>query len=777
MERLIHRLLRHRAWVLLGLAVLTALFAAALPRAQVRSTLTGLFFDDDSEFVHFRKRALPFGTDEVLVVGFPAAAPLAADTITRLERAVRAVEDLPEVERVTSILDSTRVVADAEGAEIRRFVDEARRPGADRLQLERELTLDRRSRGIVISPAGTDLAVLIELVDDEHRPAEAGPAFVRAVVDRFEGAGFERASLHLDGPVAVIGGLVDETYRNIYKLLPLSVLALAATGLVLFRRIFPIAITLAVSGIAVVWTFGAAIWVNPEVNIFLSIAPLFILVLGFSEVVHLSNAYLLELSAGRAKVDAIVASAAEVGEACLLTSATTVLGFASLALVPTPLMRSFGLTLAAGVGTTLVASLALTPIVLSYLPVPHTVAPGTRGHGGLVGRIITFCDGLTSRHPRAVIGGFAVILAIAAVGFIGVRVDTSFMDRFSPSSRLRRDHAYFTERFAGTDYVTVLLDTPARDGWVDPERVQALAAYVTTLEREAGVDRALSLVDLLDGLDRAIRPEIPRPTADRGFGPMPASREAIAQYLLLHEMGASPADVARLLDTERRTTQVLLRVEGLPLRALNELGKRAASLAPSYFGDSVHVQVGGVFFFLGGWLDNMVIGQTRGLVFSILTISVVVAIGLRSVRTGLGAMIPNLLPLCFLGGWLGHTYDAVDSDAMVVMMIALGIADDDTIHFITRLREEAHRATTVAEAVSRTFHYSGRAIITTALILVVGFLPLATSDYLSIRMLGTYLPGTIFVAVLTEVFVTPALVHLGVIRIVPLGGARDALEG
>ncbi len=754
---------------LLVLAAVTAAFGAALPRAHVHSTLTGLFFDDDSEYVQFRKRALPFGTDEVLVVGFPVAAPLAPESIARLERAVRGVEDLPEVERVTSILDATRVVADESGVEIRRFVDEARRPGADRVRLERELVEDRRSHGIVISPSGTDLAVLIEMVDDPNRPAESGPAFVRAVTERFDAAGFERATLHVDGPVAVIGGLVDETYRNIYRLLPLAVVALAATGLVLFRRVFPIAITLAVSGIAVVWTFGAAIWMNPEVNIFLSIAPLFILVLGFSEVIHLSNAYLLELAAGRSKDEAILTSAAEVGEACLLTSATTVLGFASLALVPTPLMRSFGLTLAAGVGFTLIASLVVTPIVLSYLPQPHTVAPGTRGHGGLVGRIIVFCDGLTRRHPRAVLGAFAVLLAIAAVGFIGVRVDTAFIERFAPSSRLRRDHAYFTERFAGTDYVTVLLDAPDRDGWVDPERVRALAGYVTALEQESGVDRALSLVDLLDGLDRAIRPEIARPPAERGFGPMPESREAIAQYLLLHEMGAAPADVTRLLDGERRTAQVLLRVEGLPLRALNELGQRAAALAPQYFGGDVRVQVGGVFYFLGGWLDAMVIGQTRGLVFSILTISVVVAMGLRSIRTGLGAMIPNLLPLCFLGGWLGHSFDAVDSDAMVVMMIALGIADDDTIHFITRLREEAHRASTVGEAVSRTFHYSGRAIITTALILVVGFLPLATSDYLSIRMLGTYLPGTILVAVLTEVFVTPALVHAGVIRIVPQG--------
>jgi hypothetical protein len=122
------------------------------------------------------------------------------------------------------------------------------------------------------------------------------------------------------------------------------------------------------------------------------------------------------------------------------------------------------------------------------------------------------------------------------------------------------------------------------------------------------------------------------------------------------------------------------------------------------------------------------------------------------------------LPLLVLLGCTGAFWDTVDTDTMAVLMIAIGIGVDDTIHFLTRLRFEWEKTDSTDRAVSQTLHYSGRAIIITSVILVAGFSPFSASDYFSVRILGTLLPLSLVVALAADLFMVPAMVELGWMR-------------
>ena len=127
-------------------------------------------------------------------------------------------------------------------------------------------------------------------------------------------------------------------------------------------------------------------------------------------------------------------------------------------------------------------------------------------------------------------------------------------------------------------------------------------------------------------------------------------------------------------------------------------------------------------------------------------------------------MIPNILPLLALGGYVGYFWEATDSDTIIIAMIAIGIGVDDTIHFLTRLKFESARTHDPLMALQRAFHFCGRAMMSTTLILAVGFLPFVVSDYFSIHMFGTLLPYTLIVAVLADILLVPALVKVGPVR-------------
>ena len=125
----------------------------------------------------------------------------------------------------------------------------------------------------------------------------------------------------------------------------------------------------------------------------------------------------------------------------------------------------------------------------------------------------------------------------------------------------------------------------------------------------------------------------------------------------------------------------------------------------------------------------------------------------------------------------GAVWGDLDSDTLVILMMAIGIGVDDTIHFLTRLRTESRRCKTQEEAIKRTFSFAGRAIVMTTLILALGFAPMAMSAYYSMAMLGTLLPLALTVAMAADLLLVPALAQVGLLKF-PLqpAGARLRLS-
>jgi predicted RND superfamily exporter protein len=194
------------------------------------------------------------------------------------------------------------------------------------------------------------------------------------------------------------------------------------------------------------------------------------------------------------------------------------------------------------------------------------------------------------------------------------------------------------------------------------------------------------------------------------------------------------------------------------------MGNMARDLIQNTLGDSVHVKASGLVYLLGDFFEVILAGQKTALILAFMSIALIMMIGLRSVGAGLWSMFPNVLPLFALCGYLGLFSDYIDSDVIIIAIMAIGIGVDDTIHFLMRFRIESHRQDDLEKAVQQTFFYSGRGIVITTVILVIGFTPFAVSDYLTINMMGTLLPMALIVALLADLFLVPALIRVGAIR-------------
>lgn len=755
-----HFVLRHRLAIGAILVGLTALSLMSISRAVVASSMNKLFFGENPAYGAYLERQKEFGTEEVNIFAFEAPNLLEEERQARLRRVVDRLEGMEDIGRVFSIFDAQRLEGEDGTLRVERYAAEALEDPSRIPELTVALRDDPLAGGLVISTDGRCVAVAPE-VDPEvqpHLPAERGPQIIHEALRIFEDEGFDLSEVHRAGFLVTIAEVVEQSYYNIKTIFPFVVAMLLLTVWLMFRRLWPAVISALASLLAVIWTMGLAVHLDREVNILMATVPAVIIIVGFSDVVHLCSAYLLELSGGMNKEQAILKSAEDVGKACFFTSLTTFVGFICLSLVPTPVFRSLGLILGFGVASALLIAMTVTPVFFSLMPEPKPLrnGPTSRIHDWL-DRLLIATEMFAIRRARIVVAVSALVLALALLGLSRLRIEADFAKRFPEDNRIRRDLSWFKERFAGVTGLDIYIEVPEPDGLYDPDTFARIAKYQDALAELPRVDRAVSLVTLM----REIHGEF---NSDGGAAnPLPSTREAIAQYLLLFEMGGG-RDLDRLVDFERRKMRITLRLNDEGFRANALVAREAMAMAKQLLGDSAKAEPSGLMFLLGDWLDEIVAGQRNGLLLSLFTISLMMTVALRSLRLGLWSMVPNVLPLLALGGYVGGMWDYVDSDTIMIGIIAIGIGVDDTIHFLVRYRIEQERSPDPATAITRTFDFAGRAIVMTTVILVVGFSPFALSDYYTTQMMGTLLPLCLVVAVLADLLLVPALIQTGLMR-------------
>lgn len=744
--------LRHRAGVLLVLGLLTALAAASASRGVLSSSLQQLFFGESPEYAAWLDEARRFGTAEVLVVGYRDPDPLSPESLDRLERATAAIAALPDIHDTISLLDAPRIAGGDGLLRVESWADAARAAPAERAALLRAAAADPRIGGVLVDRAGAEGgAIVAGLTVQPERAGEDVPAIRDGAVQAMLDAGYAREDLHLAGLPVLVGGLIDASFRNLAVLFPITCGVLLLSVLALFGRVAPAAVALGVSLVAVLWTMGFSAALDPRFSIFTAVVPAVVVIVSFSDIIHLWSAWLTELRDGRDRQEAILCSAADVGRACLLTSATTFVGFVSLSFVPTPAFRLLGVVLGFGVGVALLLAMTAVPIVLSVLPPPPPRAR-PRWMSGLVDAIVDASARVSTRRPRAVLAGFLVFGGVAASGLTRLRIDADFVDRFTEDSAVRQDSRWFATHFAGTDTLDVFLAFPEAGGALTAPAWAGQQALLDGLAGVAGVDHVDGLPALLDGVHAAL-----------GGAGRPGDAPTVAQELLLFET-AGGAGLDRVVDFERQHSRLSVRLAGGGVRGQHRVAEQARTLARATLPPDTGVLAASLVTLLGAWLDEIIAGQRRGVLVSCLVIGAMMIAGLRSLRVGLWSMLPNLLPLLALGGFAALIWDPVDSDTLIIAMMAIGIGVDDTVHFLVRFRLESARTDDRALAIRRTFAFAGRAIVTTTLILGLGFLPLAASDYTPLRLIGTLLPAVLVVALVADLLLVPALARLGWLR-------------
>ena len=746
--------LRHRIPVLILITLISAAGMWSLRNAKISSSLGKLFLANSPAYDQYLARVEEFGSDEQLVIAFEEDDVLSADSLSRLHLVTRAIRKENGVARVMSLLDNEKVFAKSRKGGIEALIEELRGSREKTEAARAELLSDRFTGNILLSRDSHHSAVLITTLADGTHDMEDSISWVEKIHKVFIEQGYKEENLHRAGGIAIVSEMMKQTHFNLKRLFPIVCLLLVLTVYILFRRIWPAVVSTSIAILAVIWTMGIAVAIDPEVSIMLAAVPAVILIISFSDVIHLCSAYLLEMKETEDTTEAILRSAEDVGKACVYTSITTFVGFLALAVVPTPIFKKLGILLGLGVGIALLLAMTLFPILLSFLR-PNTA--WTEGIASvsqdLLDRFLSFTQRISLSRPWSIIVFFAALLVASILGISQIKVENDIAKRLGENNPVRRDAEYFLEHFAGTNVLDLYLQCEEEGGLLEPGVFQSISELEEKLMELEEVDSAISFATIITEYYRKLND-------DRSVPP----NRLIINLGVREIEKRDPDGLAFLLNSSRRMMRVFVRLNIGGLRETHEAGMKVQKLATATLPATVKAEATGMAYLIGGWLDRIISAQKKGVGISFIVISALMIIAFRSLRAGLWSMIPNMLPLLVLGGYVGFAWDFTDSDTFMLAMLAIGMGVDDTIHFLTRYRLELKRDDDEEKALTRTYHYAGRGIVMTTLILTIGFSPFILCQYFSLQILGTLLPMVLIVALLADLLLLPALARLRLLR-------------
>lgn len=691
------------------------------------------------EYKAFAERYAP--DDAVVMVGFESDSLFSEEVLGAIGEMTQSFERIPHVERVRSLTNFERVVVDGDLVQQRRLLDAV----SDSLSARDVVLEDSTAVGYLVNAPGSVTALYVQI-----NPEEKGYTVRREVIAgilEVTGAFEDRFAFRYSGIPYLRNAYVDAIRGEALRYFGLSSLVILLALVWLFRGLRGVVVPLVIVYLGAVWTITLMMVTGSSIDVLSSTISAMILVVGVADAVHLLARYYDGIALGLAKREAVRDMLVRLGAATLLTSVTTALGFATLVTSNIVPVRRFGIYTAAGVVMTFLISIVLLTAALTWMPKPRAQSSGRLS--GPFRALMVRVDRIASRRSSAVLLTGFVFLVISIIGATRVRVNAYVNDDLGPSTTLYKDQVFFEENLVAPFPLEIVV-TGEPDAFNDPANLRSVEHLQSYLRSQTAIGRSISIVDLIKDLDRSLNPD--------ATGAVPEQSDLVSQYLFLLELAGSEAS-GRLISPDHSEVRIASLVADIGSAKLNPLLAKIDSVMQVTFSDGLSYSKTGTIVLASRVSRHIVDSLLVSTALAFLFVSTLMGFLYRSPVLIVISLIPNVLPLIAIAGFMGFVGIELKPATAVIFSISFGVAVDDTIHLLARLRQELKAGRPMSDAIHNSVLGTGKAIVITSIILVGGFLILMTSQFQSSVYMGGLISLTIILALLGDVFVLPALLY------------------
>ena len=596
----------------------------------------------------------------------------------------------------------------------------------------------------------TSMVITLALPDD---PIKRLPAvtelveFLNELVDdvEVENPGLE---IHFMGGPSMEAAMVEIVQFDLQKLLPLTVLICFVTLGVLLRSGTSVLGTVFIIVTANILTMGVAGWMGYDLTPTSMMAPIMVLILAMADSIHVLTQYILYFRQGMKKEEAMAKSISSNFMPILLTSITTAIGFLGMNFSESPSFHDFGNITAMGVLFAFLFTMILLPGVVLVFPMTPTEKPLP-----LTPFMIGFSR-LVVKYNKACLWGIGLSLPVICAFIPQNELNDDIVAYFEKGTSFRDSVDFANEHLSGFQYILYSLDS-GEEGYVnDPEFLSKVDEFSEWLRLQPNVAHVFSYNDIIKNLNKAFNDD------DPVFDAVPESRELAAQYLLLYEMSIPAGnDLTRDIDSSRSSLRMMVSLNSMTnneLTALDELAQQwLRDNAPE-----LETPGGSRSLMFANLGKKIVVSMISGSMFALILITLVILVGLGSVKYGFISLVPNIFPAAVVYGVWGMLVGEVNQAAAMTFSISIGLVVDDTVHFLSKYMLARKEGKTAEESIEYSFTTAGSALLVTSVAISAGQSMLMFSSFAPNVTTAVMLVSIVMVALLLDFIFLPPILML-----------------
>ncbi|MCP5464419.1 MAG: MMPL family transporter [Deltaproteobacteria bacterium] len=353
-------------------------------------------------------------------------------------------------------------------------------------------------------------------------------------------------------------------------------------------------------------------------------------------------------------------------------------------------------------------------------------------------------------HSNLILLFFLLLTLGFGLGLKDLHVETKPISYYKKGSAIRNAFEYFDANFRGSTTIDILLNGPA-GAFKDPQNLKAVEKILNEYQKDDRVSPPLTAIDYLKRANQALH------DGDLAFFKIPESQEEIAQVYLFLEGEEAFSDVLRDEYSELRLTS---RIQALGSRVGSQIMMRLEKILNQNLPKGISFTVTGTNVVWANMENYIADSLTRSFVGTIILVTIMMMLVLKSWKWGLISMIPNLVPIVMVFGLMGWVGIPLNMITLMIASIAIGIAVDDTIHLTIHIRKKTTEGMGLDDAIVSAFHHIGLAVISTSVILALGFLTMVISSFIPTQQFGFYTALTVVFALLCDLLLLPAVLKL-----------------
>lgn len=745
-DRIARWLLDHPRSVAALLLTMVGLSLGALPFLKVEAGLEPFFDRTRPEQKVLDRVQAHFVSDSLLYIAYRAPDVFSKKGLESIRQLGVTLETLPGVEKVTSLTTVKDLVGEDLSFSTTALVPDPipDEPGALAHIGQRARANALIRDGLLSEKDDTVAAMIVRLKADlsDEQSAEA-VASVRQALTTVAGLKF-----WVTGEPATNADTAQFMRADLAVFIPASYLIIVVLLFLFLRRVTGVALALVSVTISLFLGLGVLSLIGGTMNNLSTMLPPVMMVLAVANIIH----FLSELAKNAREHGEAGAARLTMSELLLpsfMCALTTAVGFGSLSVSSIPAMVDFGLAATVAVMLSFVTSFLLVSLASRWRPATSFVAPESAALSERLARWTSRYADLVVRRPWALLAITLVMFGALTWGATRIVVDENTLERFDPDTPIRQSADFIEQTMGGTTVITLSIKANEADRFLEPEALHRLESLDAFLRREVGADHVTSMVDYVKLMHRSFLGESPSEYR------IPDTRQQVAQLVALN----GDDTFREFVDADRQWVRLLVRTNEHHAAKLQVLYEKIDTYLAQHFPEAEGYQTHST----GQarlWVLTMasIIGsQTNSLGLAFVLIFGPIFLLFRSVRAGLFSIPSNLFPIGLSLGVMGWLDIPLNTSTTMIASVVLGIAVDDTIHFIECLRSRLARHGNLERALREALQTKAAGVLWTAFILTLGFSVLGFSRFAPTRYFGGLTGFAMISGVLGEMLLLPAL--------------------